>query len=236
MPSPDDLYANSLLSTLIAYKLRVQIAKALNTRSRAVRTALDNYNRQARTLEPPRPPLDFSEVIEYSSLAEFDLLRDTSSNVQSRVWAQPAYRGAMGLYFKMKCAREELKRLNIEITRLRTSIRDDSALHILTIKTLELQNPGLAAVLSHNWKLRDQVNYVHLARLDNLALLSGYTGSRDCGTRKGFSTVGIVAQPSGEPSAPSRSCRLDGANESDDDDEAREDMIDTFANFASHVE
>jgi len=94
---------------LVAYKLRTQIAKALKTRSSAIRTALDTYNRLAKTLNPPRPSLDFKEVLDYSSLAEFDLLRDTRGTVQTRIWAQPAYRVAMGLHFKRKCARGEIK-------------------------------------------------------------------------------------------------------------------------------
>jgi hypothetical protein len=96
-------------SYLTAYKLRTQIAKALKTRSGAIRTALDTYNRLAKTLDPPRPSLDFKEVLDYSSLAEFDLLRDTRGTVQTRVWAQPAYRAAMGLHFKRECARREIE-------------------------------------------------------------------------------------------------------------------------------
>ena len=79
------------LSYLAAYKLQTQIAKALKTRSSAICTALNTYNRLVKTLNPPRPSLDFKEVLDYSSLAEFDLLRDTRGTVQTRVWAQPAW-------------------------------------------------------------------------------------------------------------------------------------------------
>ena len=57
-----------------AYKLRTQIAKALQIRSHAIQTALTNYNCLAAALDPPQPILNFKEVIEYSSLAEFDIL------------------------------------------------------------------------------------------------------------------------------------------------------------------
>jgi len=176
-----------------AYKLRTQIAKALQIRSHAIQTALTNYNRLAAALDPPRPILNFKEVIEYSSLAEFDILRDTRGTVQSRIWAQPSYRTAMAYYFKVKCARAEIKRLNVEITRLRTFIRDDEALHSQVIKTLRTTNPGLATVLSHQWELRAQLNLIHLARLDSAGRLHGYTGAVQCGTRKGHSSpVGDV--------------------------------------------
>lgn len=172
-------------SYLTAYKLRTQIAKALKTRSGAIRTALDTYNRLAKTLDPPRPSLDFKEVLDYSSLAEFDLLRDTRGTVQTRVWAQPAYRAAMGLHFKRECARREIERLNIEITRLRTFIRDDEVSHSQSIDAIRDSDPGLMAVMAHQWALRHEVNQIHLAYLSAVADLPGYTGSQSCGARKG---------------------------------------------------
>jgi hypothetical protein len=178
---------------LVAYKLRTQIAKALKTRSSAIRTALDTYNRLAKTLNPPRPSLDFKEVLDYSSLAEFDLLRDTRGTVQTRIWAQPAYRVAMGLHFKRKCARGEIKRLNVEITRLRTFIRDDEVSHSKSIDAIRDSDPGLAAVMAHQWALRCEVNHIHLARLSAIADLPGYTGSQSCGARKGHSHLDSVS-------------------------------------------
>lgn len=161
--------------------MRTHIAKALQTRSRAIGTALTNYNRLAKTLDPPRPDLNFQEVLLYSSLAEFDLLRDTRNTVQSRVWAQPAYRIAMACYYKVRCARVELKRANAEIMRLRTFIRDDTALHEGVINSLFVTDHGLSVVLSHRWELRSAVNHIHLARLNAITNLPGYTGSRVCG-------------------------------------------------------
>ncbi|KAF7975664.1 hypothetical protein HWV62_8751 [Athelia sp. TMB] len=168
-----------------AYKQRTLIAKALRTRSRAIGTALANYNRLAKTLDPPREDLDFQEVLLYSSLAEFDLLRDTRNTVQTRVWAQPKYRAAMACHFKVRCAHNELKRANAEITRLRTFMRDEAALYHSVITQLRTTNPGLSVVLAHRWDLRAAVNCVHKRRLDDTADLKGYTGSRTCGTRVG---------------------------------------------------
>lgn len=175
------------------YKLRTQIAKALKTRSSIIRSALDLYNRLAKTLDPPRPNLDFKEILEYSSLAEFDLLRDTRGTVQSQVWAQPAYRAAMSLYFKMKCARGEIKRLNIEITRLRTFIRDDESSYSHTIHTIKSSDPGLSAVLTHQLKLHHEINHIHLARLAAISGEVGYTGSQNCGVRKGHMAPDLVS-------------------------------------------
>ncbi|KAG2034071.1 hypothetical protein BDR03DRAFT_870823 [Suillus americanus] len=59
------------------YKLRKHIAKALQTRSIAIRSALNTYNSIASSMYPPRQTLKWEDVVEYMFLADFDLLRDT---------------------------------------------------------------------------------------------------------------------------------------------------------------
>ncbi|KAG0695695.1 hypothetical protein DFH29DRAFT_984896 [Suillus ampliporus] len=105
------------------YKMRKHIAKALQTRSAAIRTALERYNSAARTLSPPRQTLKWEEVVEYAFLADFDLLRNSREDVSQQQWATPTARQATNLYFKMCRAKEEITRLNIEIRRLVTYIR-----------------------------------------------------------------------------------------------------------------
>ncbi|KAJ7906661.1 hypothetical protein B0H13DRAFT_1465555, partial [Mycena leptocephala] len=58
------------------YKLRKHIAKALQTRSRTIQAALDRYNAAAAALDPPRCTLSWSEVIDFTFLVDFDILRD----------------------------------------------------------------------------------------------------------------------------------------------------------------
>ncbi|KAF9033498.1 hypothetical protein BDZ89DRAFT_909016, partial [Hymenopellis radicata] len=59
------------------YKLRKHIANALKTRSHAIRTALEKYNAAALVFYPPKPTLDWDQVIEYGFLSDFDLLRES---------------------------------------------------------------------------------------------------------------------------------------------------------------
>lgn len=105
--------------------MRKHIAKALQARSKAVRNAIDRYNAAASVLDPPMPPLTWDQVVEYAFLADFNILRDTRAEVQSRPWTRPAYRLAMDHYFKILCAKEEIKCLNVEIPRVVTWIRDE---------------------------------------------------------------------------------------------------------------
>ncbi|KAJ7885831.1 hypothetical protein B0H13DRAFT_1889454 [Mycena leptocephala] len=107
------------------YKMRKHIAKALQARSKAVKNAIDSYNSAAVLLHPPMPHLTWEQVVEYAFLTDFDILRDTCAEVQSRPWTRPAYRLAMDRYFRILRAREEIKRLNVEIPRVVTWIRDE---------------------------------------------------------------------------------------------------------------
>ncbi|KAJ6489337.1 hypothetical protein C8R47DRAFT_955330, partial [Mycena vitilis] len=61
---------------VIGYKLRRHFAKALQTRSRTICTALARYNDAAVALDPPQRVLSWNNVVEYTFLADFDILRD----------------------------------------------------------------------------------------------------------------------------------------------------------------
>ncbi|KAJ7812236.1 hypothetical protein B0H14DRAFT_2275580, partial [Mycena olivaceomarginata] len=104
------------------YKMRKHIAKALQARSKPVKNPLTATTRPPSYSSPPMPRLTWEQVVEYVFLADFDILRDTRPDVQSKPWTRPAYRLAMDHYFKILCAREEIKRLNIEIRRVVTWI------------------------------------------------------------------------------------------------------------------
>ena len=82
--------------------MRKHISKALQSRSQAIRTALDRYNSAAHLLPTPLCQLDWKEVVEYAFLADFDLLRDARQDISDRPWATAAGRLAMDLYFKIE--------------------------------------------------------------------------------------------------------------------------------------
>ncbi|KAF9018849.1 hypothetical protein BDZ89DRAFT_1094016 [Hymenopellis radicata] len=97
------------------YKLRRHIASALQNRSKAVRKALERFNHAAKELG--RKTLVWDEVVEYSFLSDFDLLRDTDSNVLERPWSTHSARQVLDNDFKLRGAASEIQRLNIEISR-----------------------------------------------------------------------------------------------------------------------
>ncbi|KAJ7615411.1 hypothetical protein FB45DRAFT_841871 [Roridomyces roridus] len=106
-------------------KMRKHIAKSLQARSKAVRSAVSRYNAAATAVTPPRDSVDIEKVLEYAFLADFDLLRHSHHDVGRQYWARPAYRAVMNRWFRLERAREEITRLDIEIPRFVTWMRDE---------------------------------------------------------------------------------------------------------------
>ncbi|KAF8189469.1 hypothetical protein K438DRAFT_1763685 [Mycena galopus ATCC 62051] len=129
----------------------------------------------------------WEQVVEYTFLADFDILRDTRSEVQSRPWTRPAYRLAMDTYFKIERAREEITRLNIEIRWLVTWIRDEG--HFLQDREASLRlSDGktddqaekdllLAVQMKLYRRQRGQFDDKHMEILRKLSKMKGFTGS-----------------------------------------------------------
>ncbi|KIK05402.1 hypothetical protein K443DRAFT_3888 [Laccaria amethystina LaAM-08-1] len=164
------------------YKLRKHIGNALKARSQAVCTALQNYNVAAQALVPLRPPLSWDDVVEYAFLADFDLLSDTRSDVRLKIWAKPASRILMDQHFKVKRAREEILRLNVEIPRLATYIRDEEAFLLQQEELLSKTDPPLSRQLRLRRLKLIRSNDLHIHRFNKLASLPGFSGSINPGT------------------------------------------------------
>lgn len=169
--------------------MRTHIAKALQARSKAVRNAIDRYNAAASDVTPPKPSLTWDQVVSYAFLGDFDLLRDTddTSEVLDRPWTRPAYRLSMDSYFKTLRAKEEIKRLNVEIPRVMAWIRDET--RVLERKEEELmkvegktaeeveRDRGLAVQVRLYRERRGRYNAGHIKRFRKLAEMPGFSGS-----------------------------------------------------------
>ncbi|KAJ7027665.1 hypothetical protein C8F04DRAFT_1266767 [Mycena alexandri] len=160
------------------YKLRKHIAKALQTRSEAVKNSIARYNMAALGMEPPMPLLTWDEVVEYVFLADFEFLRATDGELDGKKWTRPACRLAMTMYFKIIRAREEIVRLNVEVRRLVTWISDED--EFLRRKEAEVQDKGVPhmAVLIRAYRLeRARSDMGHMKRIWALAKMPGFTGA-----------------------------------------------------------
>ncbi|KAJ7029742.1 hypothetical protein C8F04DRAFT_1211894 [Mycena alexandri] len=144
-----------------------------------------NLSQTAKSIVPAGRQLSWSEVIEYAFLADFDLLRKPAELGEVRPWSTPAARLLLDKYFKIQRAREEIRRCNIKIRRVITSIRDEKA--FLTAKENELQesDPGLAWCIRRYRFCRERYDLVHMERFQKLAKQagSGFTGTLEPGVR-----------------------------------------------------
>jgi hypothetical protein len=239
---------------MTGYKLRKHIAKALQARSRAVHTALQKYNEAAANLGVPREALTWEEVVNYSFLAEFDLLRDGQDDVRTYAWAKPSGRVAMDQYYKLECAAEEITRLNIEIHRLVTHIRDKEAFLRREEGRIHEECGEALAHQVHRYRMeRGRSDGDHITRLTTLNKLPGFTGSVSPGTAINKERLEIRTMESdstetvGTPSAaPARSTPLgvlsidnDAVEQEEDEEEESVEAqfaVLTLTDDADHVE
>jgi hypothetical protein len=170
-------FIRNYLTQATGYKMRKHIAKALQSRSQAIRSALEKYNSAARLLPSPRRQLDWKEVVEYAFLADFDLLRDARQDISHRPWATPAGRLAMDLYFKIARAHEEIMRLNVEIRRVATYIRDEDHFLLYSETKVQQTDPRLALQIKLHHNERGRFDRYHRHRLRDIARLDGFSGN-----------------------------------------------------------
>lgn len=168
---------------VLGYKLRQQITKALQRHSDAIRNTINRYNTQAAALVPPRPKLAWKDIVEYSLLGEFDLLRHSCTDIRDADWTAPAHHEATVKYFKLQWAREEIQCLDIEVHHLCTAIHDEKIKTNATIEQLLVMNPLLAVELRRWWQAHTAINAIHLYRLNQIESQLGFSGRRGIGVR-----------------------------------------------------
>ncbi|KAJ7023105.1 hypothetical protein C8F04DRAFT_1213346 [Mycena alexandri] len=194
------------------YKLRKHIAKALQARSRAVKTALKNYNDVAPMMDAD--PLTWEEVVEFTFLSQFDILRDGQNDIRMYPWAKPSGRVAMDQYFKIERANEEIPRLNIEIRRVITHVRDEEAF---------LRRAEVSVREGHGEALAHQVyNDEHIRRFTALGKVPGFTGCLLPG----------VAVNKARLAPPAPQTVIDeeqrGEEEEEEEEQGEQDLVDQF--------
>jgi len=167
------------------YKARTHLAKSLQTRCKAISGATEAYNRATRALDPPCPSLDWTQVSRYSFLEVFSLLRNTRHDISKAPWADPVVRETIKKFFRVRRAREEIQRCNVETRRLFTSIHDKAHKLSNTLKVLVEQKSPIFGAVNEYCARRRQVNALLLGQLQRVFDLDGFTGDRTLGCRKG---------------------------------------------------
>lgn len=168
--------------------MRRQIAHALQARSKAIRNALIRFNAAARAAG--REELDWSEIIQYSFLAQFDVLRG-SQDVRTKPWATPQGRQAIDLYYKMARSHEQLVRSQNEATNLLTFMQDDERYLQQAFLKLRESNSPLAFQVRRRYRFQVRMNDEHRKRLAALPQLDGVSISETAAPRPGFNLSDI---------------------------------------------
>ncbi|PPR04386.1 hypothetical protein CVT24_013215 [Panaeolus cyanescens] len=171
----------------VGYRARSLLAKAMKSRSRAIQNAVNQFNQAAQQLQPPRKPIDWHQLAKYNFVEEFNLLRHSSRDIREEKWSNDGVREAMKLHQRIKRAREELLRLNVEVSRLYTSIADEKQVFSKALDRLsegnKAQEYGAVEVYCNR---RTRVNNVIMGYLIEIQQLDGYTGPKSLlGKRKG---------------------------------------------------
>ncbi|KAL0573003.1 hypothetical protein V5O48_008970 [Marasmius crinis-equi] len=156
------------------YRMRQHLAKSMQARSKAIENALKAYNAAAEALNPPKPTLDYKEVMEYTFLSDFDLLGDTRMDVRQQPWAQPKNRQLVTKVCQLLRAEEEIKRLNNEIQSLCTYMKEEAEFLQLRGQELREVDPLLShQIRLHGWE-RARFNDLHYQRLKKIKRLPGF--------------------------------------------------------------
>ncbi|KAG1816658.1 hypothetical protein DFJ58DRAFT_739688 [Suillus subalutaceus] len=143
------------LSKANLVQMHKHISKAITWQSGAIRTALEKYNTLAPLQVPPQPTLDYTEVVGYTSLGEFALLKHSCHDLLAKPWAIPE---------------------NQEMAANAWVGFEDKEI-LSAIDTLDaIDSTLLAAELQTHYARQHRVNNVHRAHLHKISQLSGYTG------------------------------------------------------------
>ena len=161
---------------LLGYKLRRHIAQALSCHCAAIRNTIARYNDLAPHQKLPCPILVYSEVVDYCTFSEFEILKQSDHDVLSKDWANLTNWQAANKYFKIKCAEEEIYCCNVEVAHVQAWVDKDDQVMSRAIAASEGSNPAFAA---HLKVLQIQCRHMndHLrTRLGQIYKLSGYSG------------------------------------------------------------
>lgn len=219
--------------------MRTQVAKHLQNRVGTISSAITRLNAAGKALDPPRPPISATEVLSKTFVAEFDLLRESRNDIRSKPWADPVVKTFLNQYFRLTRAKEELNRLNVEMRRLRTWIRDDEASTYAIAESLKATNPDLSYEIHRRLSLKTLVNDRIWRQLDEVEHYRGFTGVKGCGIGR-YSLPGALPFPIRPPRRHSAKSPVDAdvtstppegngpqdGSDGSDDEAVREDRMD----------
>ena len=112
--------------------MRKHIAKSIAASSKALRKALDEYNKAAQLeLGDDYEELKWEHILEMGALENFDLMRLAREDIRDKPWSKQEGREMLDRHYRLLRADEEIFRLNIEIKRFVTWMKEEKELYLL---------------------------------------------------------------------------------------------------------
>jgi len=216
--------------------MRTHIAKALQSRCKAIRNAVKTYNAAAAELVPPRPPISWETVSHINFLEEFNLLHDTRQDIHEKPWSQPAIRELMKLSQRVRRAHEEVERCYIAVRRLYTAILDEDDTFKDTLSRLQNGDPCIYEAVRDFITRRQQVNDLLLTRLTRFTNSPDYSSNLSRGVRVGSSTgTGGRKQPLPDNVVMQGDLDRDDENDEEQDADETDDLVGQLVDYVSDL-
>ena len=152
------------------------MAKSLQTRSKTIRKAIQEYNKAAAAMSPPRLALDWSDVSHYGLMEQYAILKANNTDVSAKQWAQPLYREILKCRRRIARAQEEVSRCNVEVRRLHTGIYDDAVHFKSVVRKLKEGNSPMYEAVKTFARRRNATHRALLKRIRKIYALPGFTG------------------------------------------------------------
>lgn len=156
----------------------MQISKAIVSRSSAIRSALEKYNKLAALQIPKRQHFKYKEVLSAVWLGEFELLCRSRLDILDKQWTIPANREVTVRFLKLSRAKEEVQRCEVEMRRLHEWMLKEEKDLCAVISSLQTTDPPLAAAAQAYYDERHRVNNLYRARIAAIQSLPKYCGPK----------------------------------------------------------
>ncbi|KAF9440847.1 hypothetical protein P691DRAFT_767150 [Macrolepiota fuliginosa MF-IS2] len=123
------------------------------------------------------PQLTWDQVLDYTFLADFNLLHGSQDDIHAHPWANQSLHLYMDSWFKIKQAEEEIRWLNIKICWVITHLHNEQQFLTNMESKVAQVDPPLVFQIRKYHLLQTHFAEQHMQCFQKLAALPGFTGS-----------------------------------------------------------
>jgi len=176
--------SHGLSNRLQVAKTNIQGTQGPFQRNPTSTAGLQHGSPCTQVVNPPCPKLTWAQIVEYTTIAEFELLcMGAQEDIHNLEWANARNHEATICHLKLLCAQKEITRLNVEIKRLATWLVDEPLKLDSAIKLCTQNDPLLAAAISDFPQERKCINRNLQVTLGHIYTLQGFSGDSRFGQK-----------------------------------------------------